>query len=195
MQPLPFSPQHSRLPKVRFHKIVCYYHKHWTCENLFVLWCKTIKLMSHRSNETNMFVILSEVKDHCFDKWGQRPFCARNSRASGKVGLVWIIFVFRSSSNPSSSISSTSSVVFTRSLSWVMRVCTRLSSSRAFCRLISREVTSFLLCTRSLWMDFNVLVFTDSSSSRQDTRLFISDKDTAVWSKHTDIVVNKLREK
>ena len=195
MQPLPFSPQHSRLPKVRFHKILAwlFYITTQTSFHMFNV-CDNNRL-SHRSNETNMFVILSEVKDHCFDKWGQRPFCARNSRASGKVGLVWIIFVFRSSSNPSSSISSTSSVVFTRSLSWVMRVCTRLSSSRAFCRLISREVTSFLLCTRSLWMDFNVLVFTDSSSSRQDTRLFISDKDTAVWSKHTDIVVNKLREK
>lgn len=80
----------------------------------------------------------------------------------------------------------------TLSLSWAIRVCARPSSSRALCRLRSLLASSFLLCPISFWVAFNFSAFTRNSSSREETRLRISDKDASGWNRHRNTQVTTL---
>lgn len=76
--------------------------------------------------------------------------------------------------------------LFTRSLSWAMRVWARLSSSRVLWMLSSLAASSFLLCAISFWIDFIVAAFTHTSSSRAETRVRNANNDTGEWTIHTD---------
>lgn len=78
--------------------------------------------------------------------------------------------------------------VFTRSLSWAMRVWAWLSSSLALWRLSSFAVVSFLICDSSFWIDFIFAAFKLSSSSRADTCCCIADTDTGEQTIHKETV-------
>lgn len=70
-----------------------------------------------------------------------------------------------------------STIVVTRSLSWLIRARATLSSLCAPCRLSSVEAIFFFPCAISSWSDFRVSAFTLSSSSRDAVWRRICDKN------------------
>lgn len=73
--------------------------------------------------------------------------------------------------------STRSTIVVTRSLSWLIRARATLSSLCAPCRLSSVEAIFFFPCAISSWSDFRVSAFTLSSSSRDAVWRRICDKN------------------